>query len=61
MVIASVPGDFAERAVKDNSLAVGDAKRALKQWLAARYGRPAFPNAFEERLRSSLASAPSSN
>ncbi|MHB1287118.1 MAG: hypothetical protein ACYCYP_11295 [Leptospirales bacterium] len=26
-------------------------KRALKQWLAARYGRPAFPNAFENRLR----------
>lgn len=49
----SVPkGEFAERAVKDNSLALPvDAKRALKQWLAARYGRPAFPNAFEERLR----------
>ena len=31
-------------------LSVGE-KRALKQWLAARYGRPAFPNAFEERLR----------
>lgn len=26
-------------------------KRALKQWLAARYGRPAFPNAFETHLR----------
>lgn len=49
----SVPkGDFAERAVKDNSFALPvEAKRALKQWLAARYGRPAFPNAFEERLR----------
>lgn len=49
----SVPkSDFAERAVKDYSLALPvDAKRALKQWLAARYGRPAFPNAFEERLR----------
>lgn len=49
----SVPkSDFAERAVKDNSLALPvDAKRALKQWLAGRYGRPAFPNAFEERLR----------
>ena len=44
--------DFAERAVKNNSLALPvDAKRALKQWLAARYGRPAFPNAFEQRLR----------
>lgn len=28
-----------------------DEKRALKQWLAARYGRPAFPNAFERHLR----------
>ena len=26
-------------------------KRTLKQWLAARYGRPAFPNSFETRLR----------
>jgi hypothetical protein len=49
----SVPkGDFAARAIKDESLALpADAKRSLKQWLAARYGRPAFPNAFEERLR----------
>lgn len=49
----SVPkGDFAERAVKDHSLALPiDAKRILKQWLAARYGRPAFPNEFEKRLR----------
>ena len=29
-------------------------KRALKQWLAARYGRPAFPNAFEEHLRKNV-------
>jgi hypothetical protein len=28
-----------------------DEKRSLKQWLAARYGRPAFPNSFENRLR----------
>ena len=49
----SVPkDDFAERALKDSSLSLPvEAKRALKQWLAARYGRPAFPNAFEERLR----------
>jgi hypothetical protein len=26
-------------------------KRFLKQWLAARYGRPAFPTSFENRLR----------
>lgn len=45
-------GDFAERAVKDNRLSLPvEAKRTLKQWLAARYGRPAFPNEFEERLR----------
>lgn len=34
-----------------NFLLPADEKRALKQWLAARYGRPAFPNAFEIRLR----------
>ena len=28
-----------------------DEKRTLKQWLAARYGRPAFPSSFEQRLR----------
>lgn len=26
-------------------------KQSLKQWLASKYGRPAFPNSFEERLR----------
>lgn len=31
-----------------------DEKRALKQWLAARYGRPAFPNAFEAHLRKNV-------
>jgi hypothetical protein len=47
--------EFAKHAIKDRiaSLPV-DGKRALKQWLAARYGRPAFPNAFEERLRKSV-------
>lgn len=44
--------EFAKHAAKDGSaLLPVDAKRALKQWLAARYGRPAFPNAFEDRLR----------
>lgn len=28
-----------------------DEKQGLKQWLAAKYGRPAFPNSFEDRLR----------
>lgn len=27
-----------------------DQKRTLKQWLASRYGRPAYPNKFEKRL-----------
>lgn len=26
-------------------------KRTLKQWLSARFGRPAYPNAFEQRLQ----------
>ncbi|MCB1931720.1 MAG: hypothetical protein KDI45_04510 [Candidatus Accumulibacter sp.] len=44
--------DFLEFAIKDSSVALPpDAKRVLKQWLAARYGRPAFPNTFEHRLR----------
>lgn len=29
-------------------------KQILKIWLAARYGRPAFPDAFEERLRKEI-------
>lgn len=37
-----------------NFLLPADEKRTLKQWLAARYGRPAFPNAFENRLRKPL-------
>ncbi len=44
--------EFMEKAVKDGSTLLGDGeKRTLKHWLAARYGRPAFPNAFEARLR----------
>lgn len=36
----------------DPSYAIStEEKQALKQWLAAKYGRPAFPNSFEERLR----------
>lgn len=46
--------NFAQHAVRDNTVALSDsARRTLKQWLAARYGRPAFPNAFETRLRKS--------
>jgi hypothetical protein len=49
----SVPkGDFAAHALKDSRFTLPVvAKRVLKQWLAARYGRPAFPDAFEKRLR----------
>lgn len=48
-------GEFEKHAARDGSaLLPVDAKRALKQWLAARYGRPAFPNAFEDRLRKSV-------
>ena len=47
--------DFAELAVRDGSPWLpGESKRALKLWLAARYGRPAFPNKLEERLRKRL-------
>lgn len=48
-----VPKDeFEKLAARDNHASLPiDGKRALKQWLAARYGRPAFPNAFESRLR----------
>lgn len=35
---------------KEYSLSASE-KRILKQWLAARYGRPAFPDMFEKRLR----------
>ena len=49
----AVPKDeFEKHAARDGNISLPvDAKRALKQWLAARYGRPAFPNAFEGRLR----------
>lgn len=33
-------------------------KRAFKQWLAARYGRPAFPSSFETRLRTLVGKNP---
>lgn len=49
----SIPRDcFNTHAIKDDSLTLhADGKRTLKQWLAARYGRPAFPDAFENHLR----------
>lgn len=46
--------DFVRHAVQDDSVRLTDhEKRTFKQWLAARYGRPAFPHAFEARLRKS--------
>lgn len=43
---------FLEHASKDAAITLAaNEKRILKQWLAARYGRPAFPDAFEARLR----------
>lgn len=46
---------FAKSGPRDgNFLLPADEKRTLKQWLAARYGRPAFPNAFENRLRKTV-------
>jgi hypothetical protein len=35
----------------DSEAVVGEEKRILKHWLASRYGRPAFPTSFEDRLR----------
>lgn len=47
--------EFEKYAARDgNTSLTADAKRALKQWLAARYGRPAFPNGFEDRLRKTI-------
>lgn len=44
--------EFAKLEPRDGHYTLSaDEKRTLKQWLAARYGRPAFPNAFEKRLR----------
>ncbi len=43
---------FVQKANLDLSLGLSpNEKIILKQWLAARYGRPAFPNSFENRLR----------
>lgn len=40
--------DFLGGAVRDQAAAlVSEAKRVLKQWLAARYGRPALPDTLQ--------------
>lgn len=44
--------DFFDTAHRDDQYGIDPTeKRALKQWLAARYGRPAFPDDFERYLR----------
>ena len=44
--------DFLTTAEKNETFSISDqSKRTLRQWLAARYGRPAFPEEFENRLR----------
>lgn len=44
--------DFSSHALQDDAVQFSDSqKRILKQWLAGRYGRVAFPGAFENRLR----------
>lgn len=44
--------DFFAAACRDDRYNIDQTeKRSLKQWLAARYGRPAFPDDFEAHLR----------
>ena len=44
--------DFSKLRQKKSILEISeDNNRTLKHWLAARYGRPAFPNSFEDYLR----------
>lgn len=44
--------DFSEKAVRNENFILPDEeKKALRLWLSARYGRPAFPNAFDSRLK----------
>ena len=51
----SIPKSLIADAKPDSDWTLSDEeKRALKQWLAARYGRPAFPNAFESYLRKNV-------
>lgn len=44
--------EFGQTAIRDLNLTLScEEKRVFKQWLSARYGRPAFPNAFDARLK----------
>ena len=46
---------FQTLAIRDERFDLSNEElRGLKRWLAARYARPAFPNAFEDRLRRSV-------
>lgn len=51
-VIISRESFFGNLSGPDTSYVLDDSeKRVFKQWLSIRYGRPAFPNNFEDRLR----------
>lgn len=41
-----------DAAIDDSFSLAAENKRILRRWLASRYGRPAFPSAFEDRLKS---------
>lgn len=49
---SSLPkSDFVFDAPDSEYILVEEEKRSLKQWLASRYGRPAFPDEFENRMK----------
>lgn len=50
--IIVVRDEFCKLSGPLESVSLADAdKRTLKQWLTVRYGRPAYPNTFENRLK----------
>lgn len=47
--------EFLERALPEEMFVLDNAdKRILKQWLAGRFGRPAYPDSFENRLSNGM-------
>lgn len=49
--LLTVTADFTAVEADTDFVISEQEKHSLKQWLAARYGRPAFPDEFEKRLR----------
>lgn len=50
---AYCPKSILDKSEPDENFRLSDEeKRSLKQWLVAKYGRPAYPNEFENRLKS---------